>query len=962
MGAPDDGHRFNCATDDKNTDERDLPSVAQPSHTPTAMTTPISDSDILGQFMVLNDHDLGISSAQHAFPHELPTFTFDSEGSGVEPLTQQPTETAVQTAPLSPLDQMLLYPSCLPMNPDSVTAEQELDSFLDHLENQQMLDPFFKRLEERHLDVEASSEALHSPIDFRPNESRASNPATNSCLASDATTSSSVGSFGFPTVLTTQAPEVAKTICHTDLQLPTESFPSTLIRAGEMDLLHERDLMVGITTSSCSFNSYPGSTSLLEPQHTSMIPWTFEDDHLDATSFACNEVVADPSLVEAMDPESAQIPIAQPAPPPSRSTQSNSKRKTSFAGRKQPRISPKAKSRLQEAFEGNPYPSSNIVDTLAAETHLDAKRVWNWFRNTRARIPRHDSAHESQENAMQKLHQPHARLSQVSLERLSQEIPPDHRAPLEAWMSSDERVSETALSAALAAVQPRTLTPIFLLPGSRAPSLAQTNSTHIETGSVKTFGGWSSGSLGSYGSYCTMSSVGSDGLRLQGLDRKRRKGRRATRFFSGNPCAPTSPRQPLSPPLPVKAANKVVYFCTFCHEGRFNRYHEWKRHEESVHMPRKTWVCCPGSDSFFDDCPFCGQRQPSHKHLDGHGYTVCASKTEEDCTFYRRDGFVQHLHSTHIPTVDHSNCDLDATFGCSYLASKWQRQASPLPLDHNALHCGFCGKWSRTWELRCQHVSRHFVDDSPSRSDWWPDRLPIELEDLSLDPSGILRQCRYCRQIFHIADRHHTHCEVWSCRFRPPSYDTWPSATSNCSQEFFGSWKELCGHLQDTHRVPASTLERFQYAFSYSKRLVAVFEPPTHTRNGYNATGPAQVAVMSLLGVRPSASKSIFGPRTSARPSFAKRKRPAFQAPRFHLARNEQSRGITVFYMKGSLSSKRVPLPEHVSCILSEIHQSYVGSLVLSSGLLGMAGLRMGVSVAGAKKSGQWIEIEPGEA
>jgi hypothetical protein len=127
------------------------------------------------------------------------------------------------------------------------------------------------------------------------------------------------------------------------------------------------------------------------------------------------------------------------------------------------------------------------------------------------------------------------------------------------------------------------------------------------------------------------------------------------------------------------------FLCTFCAD-QFPDLYSWKRHEESVHLPRKLWICngeLPGSYS-------------------------CRSKPEEERTFFRKDNLMQHLRHTHGLS--------DFTIIVSI--ENWERTAPPIDYNSPILHCGFCGINLPDWGDRVKHIADHFTSGAKP-SEWW---------------------------------------------------------------------------------------------------------------------------------------------------------------------------------------------------------------------------------------------------
>jgi hypothetical protein len=280
----------------------------------------------------------------------------------------------------------------------------------------------------------------------------------------------------------------------------------------------------------------------------------------------------------------------------------------------------------------------------------------------------------------------------------------------------------------------------------------------------------------------------------------------------------------------------------------FKTKYEWIRHEDSVHALRTTWICCDTKTALLESCPFCGQMHPDDAHMAGHKYQQCWNKPESQRTFYRRDHFVQHLHHVHFANTKHpsvrAGCQarLMATeghnFGCKDLAMKWRRFGAPMKRDDPMLHCGMCGKKSKDWSERCEHVAEHLIARELDRSAWWSERKENHLENLySASPFESFR-CRYCLKVFtDVKEMNaHSHCKVWSCRFLgsfddvtannagPPLCPDFPSAKAHhchlcgagyrtphsehaqnyhryrsCNQEFYTSEEAFLQHLHISH-------------------------------------------------------------------------------------------------------------------------------------------------------------------
>lgn len=157
----------------------------------------------------------------------------------------------------------------------------------------------------------------------------------------------------------------------------------------------------------------------------------------------------------------------------------------------------------------------------------------------------------------------------------------------------------------------------------------------------------------------------------------------------------------IRPPSP----EKVYFYCTFCRE-RFTTRHAWNRHEESIHVPRRWWIC--HAEEFINGPLGCFERpyewveKPFLGHLARYNHHDCSKRPEAERTFYRQDNLEQHLRDFHY--VSHKDV-------MKHLVTEWKIEALPLPLGHPALYCRFCGEAKSTWKARVEHVAAHFKED-----------------------------------------------------------------------------------------------------------------------------------------------------------------------------------------------------------------------------------------------------------
>lgn len=462
----------------------------------------------------------------------------------------------------------------------------------------------------------------------------------------------------------------------------------------------------------------------------------------------------------------------------------------------------------------------------------------------------------------------------------------------------------------------------------------------------------------------------------------------------------------------------LPFGCTFCLRA-FKTKYEWLRHEDSVHALRTTWICCDNKNNApLASCPFCGQIRPDDYHMASHKYQQCHNKPESQRTFYRRDHFIQHLHHVHFANVKHPSARLGCqarimdsegnNFGCKDLAVKWRRFGAPIKADDPMLHCGFCGKRSKTWSERCEHVAEHMYAGL-DRSAWWQERKENHLENLvHPDAVGPFR-CRYCEKMFENTDamNKHSHCRVWSCRFLrsfddiaadnagPPLCPQFPSPKAHhchlcgagyrsfhvehaqhyhryrhCDQRLYTSEEEFLQHMHESHGAsPPSILKGNSILEqSFSRNKGGSFEPlrfdeimqgcridatssdfyidpvsiktlsKTNTREEPAATPKQRPSTPARKKIKdqtpPESQKSI---KTQRQRSDSSTSKPPPQGPRFfRLSPLVPFLSSRIYYLRSAMPASLFP---DGKAVLDELPKSHIATLVMSSGLVGLAGV-----------------------
>ena len=215
-------------------------------------------------------------------------------------------------------------------------------------------------------------------------------------------------------------------------------------------------------------------------------------------------------------------------------------------------------------------------------------------------------------------------------------------------------------------------------------------------------------SAGSRNSGVSAVSVGSA---LSKASRTSRRGRRRWTIEAFNNSDALQEPDEGTAETAIENDSGCAFSCTFC-SLKFKKHYDWKRHEESIHVPRVNWICNWLAKVEPATCPYDGIESPTEEHMALHNHLACIKRPESERTYLRADYLKQHLRGMHGVTDTHA---------MSQMVKDWRIELDPLPPLDTALHCGFCGIWLTTWEDRVAHVASHF-DDRSEMIDWWPAR------------------------------------------------------------------------------------------------------------------------------------------------------------------------------------------------------------------------------------------------
>jgi hypothetical protein len=529
------------------------------------------------------------------------------------------------------------------------------------------------------------------------------------------------------------------------------------------------------------------------------------------------------------------------------------------------RITAEARGIMLSFYEHTLYPTAENFEILALQTNLEVRKVRNWFNNRRSRQGRIEDtpansniSGECSNTVLNYLQPSETQLSKESLKSVSSHYSLHQQPPLEAWISSSFESDPVEVANIEAAVAKDVTASFHYGPSFddtsslskvyRAPSAQSSQASSIDS----------------------RYSASSRGSHISATSRTSRRGRRRIAPYPADSdhLAASRLRDSSSHLHKDKCYDEQPYMCTFHCGKRFKRKYDWMRHEEAVHFPRATWVCCASEVPSLKNCPYCSTESPDVSHLEGHGFDACKARSLEQRTFYRRDNFVAHIHKVHGNGDKHPTtrfgCLKNSGYGCSDLADKWKRQAPPISPDDPVLKCGFCGVRLSTWETRRDHLSNHFMLENRDVSSWWPERKTWDLQALtstvSVSDEGPC-VCRYCHEWFPDGKASHYSCRVWSCRFLEnlnslahkdwngnityPEYVTkkYLDTSRICTQELFTSESDFHQHLNRFHGANCSHLKHNSPTFEeqFSRIRLAKFE---QARTESIESGPAELAAV----------------------------------------------------------------------------------------------------------------------
>ena len=424
---------------------------------------------------------------------------------------------------------------------------------------------------------------------------------------------------------------------------------------------------------------------------------------------------------------------ALPASTLQKALQEDPKDSSSRASQNRPkksRFSPESVAILKHWLDEHkdyPYPGSEDKVALAASAHLSVSQVSNWFVNCRQRkLPR-----KLQMSPME------VWLSSSSDDEAASEH--DIRQALKGQLNQCSLASDvnypTAARLKIRGTPEYTSVPFykptFDARSVSAGSMSSAGSTrsqcsaplHKPTFDARSVSAGSMSSAGSAFSQCQDAVL--SGLPRRG--RKRRYGLTSTPSqLDGGSGQNTSKKRKTASVVEGESwgsPSDLSFQCTFCHKRLSSK--TWKRHEATQHLPQHQWTClkdgfqtvynpliCQKSVEGFlsppkSMCVFCNSPDPDESHaVSCHRISQCLKNPESDRTFSRKDHLVQHLRRFHNSSLS------------SFFLESWK---SKTELDDFEWNCGFCGDSLRGWDIRANHISKHFRERK-TMADWCSNR------------------------------------------------------------------------------------------------------------------------------------------------------------------------------------------------------------------------------------------------
>ncbi|KAL5448975.1 hypothetical protein PMIN07_004133 [Paraphaeosphaeria minitans] len=672
------------------------------------------------------------------------------------------------------------------------------------------------------------------------------------------------------------------------------------------------------------------------------------------------------------------------------------------------RLPVEARQILEEEFAANPYPCSWEMDIIAHQANLDVKRVRNWFNNTRARkkpeSPASSEAVMSQSNGS--ITSLSSKLSRDSLEALDKHVdetiqPP--QPPLALYLAQSYQEEAVPYSAIQAAMENGSISD-----GTDFPYDGSSSHRVGRPGSVITSVTSSDGTVPTtYSSGSNMSSFGR--TRRRGRRRMEWKQSPYTRTkynglnSAGEPqenlpfCCTFCPRAFKTKYewirhedsvhalrttwICCEVKNAPLLSCPFCGQMRPDESHMASHKYQQCRIKQESQRTFYRRDHFIQHLHhvhFANVKHPSARLgcqtrlLDSEGGNFGC---KDLAIKWRRFG-------AHIKAEDPMLC---CGF-CGKRAKDWSERC-----EHVAEHMA-AGEWDRSawWPerlenhlenlytpgaagpSRCRYCRKIFANvgamNKHSHCRVWSCRFLRSFDDVAAEnagpplcpqfPSPNAHHCHLCGagyRSFHVEHAQHYH------RYR------------QCDQTLFTSEDEFLQHVHEFHGASQPQLLQgnsvLEQNFSRNKgasfELLQLDEIMRGCRVGDFSesmldpimmkaampSGPGNTKVSTERPSTPSSRKTQESVSTTGnKHSKTQRQRtdssaskPAHRGPRFfRLSPLVPFLSTRIYYLRNAMPTGLV---SDGKAVVEEVPKSHLASLVMSSGLLGMAGVRFPVSM-----------------
>jgi hypothetical protein len=260
---------------------------------------------------------------------------------------------------------------------------------------------------------------------------------------------------------------------------------------------------------------------------------------------------------------------------------------------------------------------------------------------------------------------------------------------------------------------------------------------------------------------------------------------------------------PIRPAVEATGPPLLPYFCTWSDcSARFRFRWEWARHETALHYQPYHWICCLDESRLksISQCFVCGLHSTTVSHVMDAHFTECAVKDRSEVTFLREDQLLQHIKGVHTQQKASKKV-------CKDLLSVFKTEN--LDLHSSALDCGFCGRGTKSWAEREDHVFEH-LKEGMCKSAWWVGRrAPPSASGAYVEESTRFEMVRSIEPSSWI---------TWSCRYLYDHHSVF--MTSSLPSVYLVSECKLCTYcVTGTEEEVRYRADTRRHAESHGLRL-----------------------------------------------------------------------------------------------------------------------------------------------